>query len=136
MPTSDSSIPLSEQLKNARYVISVADQPVVAAVIAELGRREHARHQPAPSPEIPRPASKAHARHITLSKALDKALPPPKKRFTYLDLSRSLDETGYKFTAKNRRTAIGHILADWTQSGKITLVERGKGGNPNVYEVP
>lgn len=133
MAVAHSYVSVSEQLKNARFVLSVAEQPLVATAI-EQWLEEHRRKPTASGTDgsEKRPVGVANG---GLLQAAQRVLPSLVSDFTIPDLHSRILETGYRFRSKNSRDTLGHLLRRLIRQGRVKLVKKGSGLNPNLYRV-
>jgi hypothetical protein len=129
MPASHSYVSISEQLKNVRFVLSVADQPLVSTTIDQLA--EERRRKPGASFTSTDQSSGLSPIRATA----ERVLPSFKADFTIADLSSRMIEAGYQFRTKNVRDALGHLLKRLGRHGKVKLVKRGAAGKPSTYRL-
>jgi hypothetical protein len=129
MPATHSCVSVSEQLKNVRFILSVADQPLVATTIDQLA--DERRRKPGASF-----ASAVQSSGLSpIRTTAERVLPSFNADFTIADLSSRMIEAGYQFRTKNVRDALGHLLKRLGRYGKVKLIKRGLAGKPSLYRV-
>jgi hypothetical protein len=69
----------------------------------------------------------------SLSGAVHAAVARMNGHYSVRDVIAEMERAGYKFQAKNPRSAVTTVLNKLVQRKRIALVSEGKGGQPSVY---
>jgi len=69
----------------------------------------------------------------SLSGAVHAAVARMNGHYSVRDVIAEMERAGYKFQAKNPRSAATTVLNKLVQRKRIALVSEGKGGQPSVY---
>jgi hypothetical protein len=129
MPVAYSHVSVSEQLKSVRLVLSLIDQPLVTTAVEQWVEQRHRKPNGGPPAVNPAPVE------TSLARAADAALSSLTSDFTNSDLQSRIEQSGYRFRTKNPRDTLGHLLKRLVKRGRVKLVRKGSGFNPNVFRV-
>ncbi len=91
--------------------------------------------EPSAAPAVVPPKASGNSDGV-LSVAVHGAIAQMSGQYTYRDVIAGAEQDGYKFKAKNPRSAVTTILNKMVQRKEIQLVTEGKGGQPSVYRNP
>lgn len=133
MPTAEKSVPVEEQLKNARAMILMAEkQSIVRETLRAYAAEFFLDAERAGITAVTnKPAAKSPT---STGKAVASALSLLHGKFSYIEVIERIDEQGLPLNAKNRRTAVGSVLRRMCKGKIIREVEKGVGGKPSRYE--
>jgi hypothetical protein len=133
MASAQRSVPVEEQLKNAKaMILMAAKQPIVREALKAYAAEHFSESERALATAAARKPSAV--RSISTGQAVESAVFLLQGKFSYIEVLERVDEQGNPLRVKNRRTAVGSVLNRLCQRKIIRAVHKGIGGKPSYYE--
>jgi DNA-binding transcriptional ArsR family regulator len=133
MSAINSPVSIQEQLKNSKFIVSVANQPIVFTTMEQIVDSRRSKPGSVPitiafADEVESQVG-SNLRHAGL-----RALPPKGSSFTASDLVSRMKADGFRFNSKNPRDTVGQLIRRMIRDGLVELERKGTGGEQNLYK--